>query len=186
MTIEGVLLTGGASRRMGTDKSVLLIEGETIAGRIARGLSQSCEQVTVLGRSPLAGYGFLEDQAEFAGPLIALSRFVPSCDAVFVASCDLPRFDGRLAGAFADRLNGWDAILPLVDQHLQPLCALYAATSWHELQQTVESGQRSLMAWIDRLQILALSPEDLAETGIDFRTVLGANSPEDWNRLLNS
>ncbi len=181
--IEGVLLTGGASRRMGADKARLMVDGEPLAERIARSLAEHCSRVTVLGREPLDGCDFLEDQEEFAGPLIALSRFAPTADAVFVVSCDLPRFDGRLVPFLDSLRDGWQAVVPQADAHLQPLCAVYSAEAWTHLNHTVEEGKRSLMAWLERLRYRTVDPEEIADAGIDPLAIRGANSPEEWARL---
>lgn len=181
--IEGVLLTGGASRRMGADKARLVVDGEPLAERIARSLAEHCSRVTALGREPLDGCNFLEDQEDFAGPLIALSRFVPTANGVFVVSCDLPRFDGRLVSLLDSLREGWQAVVPQADGHLQPLCALYSADAWGELAGTVEEGKRSLMAWLENLRYRTVDPEEIADAGIDSLAIRGANSPEEWAQL---
>src|SRR5438105_2544862 len=45
----GVLLTGGASRRMGLDKATLVVDGETFAQRAARVLTAACDPVIEVG-----------------------------------------------------------------------------------------------------------------------------------------
>ena len=184
MNVEGVLLTGGASRRMGEDKSRLVLDGEAVSRRIARDLQSACETVTVLGREPISGCKFLADTEEYAGPLAALSRFLPSAEFVFVASCDLPRFDARLIGLFCSRIEASDAVLPTNEGRVQPLCALYDAQSWVALRKTVEENRRSMMAWLDLLNCVKLNPAEVTAVGIDDRAICGANTPEEWQRLI--
>jgi molybdopterin-guanine dinucleotide biosynthesis protein A len=184
MMTEGVLLTGGASRRMGSDKSRLMVGGEPIAIRTARLLSEHCSRVTVLGRFPVAGHGFLEDQEDFAGPLNALARFIPNADTVFVASCDMPLFDGRMVPFLISHLESREAVMPFAEGHLQPLCAVYSADAWNVLARVLAEGQRSIKAWLERLQIQTVDPEEFARVGIDPRAYRGANSPEELESLL--
>ncbi len=49
MTCAGVLLTGGASRRMATDKATIVWRGETLAARAARVLTAVCDPVIEVG-----------------------------------------------------------------------------------------------------------------------------------------
>lgn len=184
MEIEGVLLTGGASRRMGKDKAHLNVDGEVLAERIARNLRDHCSRVTVLGREPLVGCAFLADAEEFAGPLVALSRFTPTADLIFVASCDLPRFDGQIIPFLIPLLKGAQAVLPQNDGHVQPLCTVYTANAWISLQEAVREGKKSLMAWLERIQYRTVTPEELAKAGFDPRAFQGANSPEELAELL--
>ena len=93
MDIEAILLTGGASRRMGVDKAALTVGGMPLGEKIARELAKTCDRVTVLGKHPIPGLEFLADEGDYEGPLLALSRFKPTRQHVFVASCDLPLFD---------------------------------------------------------------------------------------------
>jgi molybdenum cofactor cytidylyltransferase len=46
--IAGVILAGGASRRMGSPKALLDYRGETFAGRLIRVLSEACDPVIVV------------------------------------------------------------------------------------------------------------------------------------------
>jgi molybdopterin-guanine dinucleotide biosynthesis protein A len=184
MHVEGVLLTGGASRRMGSDKSRLVIDGEVLSSRIARGLQPHCSKVTVLGRQPIEGYDFLPDEETFAGPAIALSRFVPTLPIVFVTSCDLPWFDGRLVPFFVERLQQSQACIPMHDHRLQPLCAAYRREAWSALSQLTEAGERSVMAWLDQIAVHRVDPTEISAAGIDPRAIRGANTPEELAQLL--
>ena len=170
--IEAVLLTGGASRRMGQDKSKMLVQGEPLGARIARLLVWAGYPVTVCGREPLAGHSFLADASEFAGPLVALSQFRATREFVFVVSCDLPGFDPRIVGRLADELGGKDAVIPSREGRLQPLCALYRSTAFPIAAELVGKGEQRIFAWVDRLRVREV--DDLA--GDWIRNV---NTPEE-------
>jgi molybdenum cofactor guanylyltransferase len=163
--IEAVLLTGGASRRMGSDKSKLSIGGEPLAVRICRLLSEAGLPVTVSGRERIDGYAFLADAEEFAGPLGALARFKPSRDLVFVVSCDLPGFDAQIVSELAQSINGYEAAIPIVDGKLQPLCALYTDSAFDAARALAAGGEKRVMQWVEGLNIVAvetLRPESLS------------------------
>ncbi len=51
--VAGILLTGGASRRLGVDKASLVVDGETLAARAARVLTLVCAPVIEVGRGRL-------------------------------------------------------------------------------------------------------------------------------------
>lgn len=186
MEVEAVLLTGGASRRMGADKSKLLVGSEQAAVRLARELAEAFGQVTVLGREPLDGCAFQQDAADYQGPLSALARFEPSADWVFVCSCDLP-----LAGA-QDFRKLWrlrqegKALLPVLEGRLQPLCALYPTSCFVIFRQSFLSDTRSLMATLQSFPVVEASEATLQSAGIQPSTLAGANTAEEWARLLDT
>ena len=170
--IEAILLTGGASRRMGMDKAKILVEGEELAARIARLLSEAGVSVTICGRVRIGDYGFQRDSEEFAGPLAALAGFEPSRDFVFVASCDLIGFNAAIVEMLVDCLGGHDGAVPTLEGRLQPLCALYCARAIVAARTLSSSGERRVMRWIDGLDVVAV-PD------INSSWIANANTPED-------
>jgi molybdopterin-guanine dinucleotide biosynthesis protein A len=179
MTLEAVILTGGESRRMGQDKATLEIDGVPQAKRLVDALLTKVERVTTLGRHPVEGAAFLPDAEEFAGPAAALARFTPTADLVFVASCDLPLFDPRIVDLLAKELGDHRAASPLVEDWRQPLCALYRAETFAVLKQVAAEGIRCPMKWLARLEPKLLDEKILEAAGIDPRSTLGANTPEE-------
>lgn len=145
----GVVLAGGASSRMGRDKALLEIDGETLAARAVRLLGEVCEEVIVAD----AGRGLLPGsvpdgpgQGPAAG-ILGAARARPG-ERLLVLAVDLPRVTvallRRLAGADAD------LVIPRWERGLEPLCALYAPAAVRALEERVGRGR--------------LDPRSLAET----------------------
>lgn len=178
-TIQAVILTGGASRRMGSDKASLEFDSVPIALRTAQKLDELQIPVTVLGRTPLEGFDFIADQQDFQGPLVALSALTPSRQWVFVASCDMPRFEASVVKELANLATSTDAdaLIPSIEGRLQPLLGLYRAGVFASLSK----GMRSMMAWLDTLKVVALP---LEESGLNVRHYLSANTPEELASIL--
>ena len=183
--VEAVLLTGGASRRMGADKASLDFGGEPLAERIARALAEVACRITVLGREPIADFEFQKDNQEFAGPLTALSEFKPGFPFVMVCSCDLPRFDPKIVECFLEDINDKDAAVPISEGMLQPLCALYRKKAFANIGSVLQGGKQSMMAWLETLDLAEIPALRLADTGIDPRSIQGFNSPEELTRLIS-
>lgn len=179
MTIEAVVLTGGESRRMGQDKASLPIDGVPQAQRVVDALLPKVVKVTTLGRQPTPGADFLPDAEEFAGPAAALARFTPTADLVFVASCDLPLFDPGIVDVLVEKLGDRRAAAPFVEDWRQPLCALYRAETFDVLKDVATEGLRCPNKWLARLDPVLLDEAALEKEGIDPRSTLGANTPEE-------
>jgi molybdenum cofactor guanylyltransferase len=183
--IEVVLLTGGASRRMGEDKASLRIEGEAMGDRLVRLCREAELCVTVVGRESIEGAEFLCDRAKFEGPLVALGQFVPKAEYVFTMSCDLPRFEVELIGLLYEEFDDEvDALMPCLDGRIQPLVGLYRAEAWVQLQSCLECGEKRLMSWVDRLSIKSLSGAEIEARGGHVRWFMSANSPTELQRIL--
>ena len=70
--MAGVLLTGGASRRMGTDKARLVVNGETLAARAARVLVGRVRSGRSRSGPSVSGLPAVQEDPPGAGPLVAL------------------------------------------------------------------------------------------------------------------
>lgn len=170
MSSESILLTGGSSQRMGMSKAHLSINGVPLGARIARELVQAGWPVTVLGREPIAGYPFLADAKEYAGPLAALRQFQPGADAVFIAACDMPLFHGEVAKLLRAALQDEDdAVVPVLDGKLQPLSAVYRKRCFYRL--IAKPEMERMTDWLGQLKI---------------RTIEELPFPADWIRSVNT
>ena len=131
--IEGFILAGGLSSRMGADKSLLRLGRRTFVERAAGALAAVSGRVRVVGsRAGVEAHGLpvVRDVHEGLGALGGLHAALAACEAAWAAvvPCDLPFVTGELFARLASlRGAGVDAVAPLQeDGRPQPLCALYA------------------------------------------------------------
>ncbi len=100
IAIAGVVLAGGASRRMGSDKALLEVDGLALAVRVAAVLDRSgCSPVWCQGgdtvRLTACGLKVVADAAPGEGPLLAIRDALRHADGsgIIVAACDLVDLD---------------------------------------------------------------------------------------------
>src|SRR5258705_575097 len=114
--IEAFILAGGASSRMGTDKSQLLIGEKTFNEHIADTLLEIVETVTVVGRS-LADPRLksVADVYPQWGALGGLHAALNACksDWALVVACDLPFVGADLLRRLATLRGDHDALVPV-------------------------------------------------------------------------
>ncbi len=120
--VTGVILAGGRSSRMGSDKAALLIGGEPLLRRMLRRLGLALAQTLVIGPPELAVIApdarILPDAQPGLGPLGGLATALGAIATpyAFVIACDMPfaqpaliRAQARLAlagAAIADATTG--------------------------------------------------------------------------------
>ena len=180
---SSVLLTGGASRRMGFNKALISMGGEPLAVRLARILREAGWEPTILGRAPVDGYRFHPDDEIELGPLTAIRAFVPTSHLVFVLSCDVPLFDGAVARALKSRLGDKEAAIPSINGRLQPLCGVYCRHAWERLS-LVDSPR--IMDWVEALDVEIVNESDLLRLGVQPEWCRGVNTPSELKTLLQS
>lgn len=154
----GVLLTGGASTRLGTDKASLVVGGETLAHRLVRVLRDAgCDPVVEVGPG-YADAAVVREDPPGAGPLAAVARAHEelrsqgvSGDAIVLA-VDLPNVRVPLVRWLADQAPS-AAVVPTVGGRAQPLCARYAASTLDTARALVKEGERSMRALLERVEV---------------------------------
>lgn len=146
--IGALLLTGGASRRMGVDKATLLVGGVACAARLARLLHDVADTVLEVGpgRTPLE---VVAEPEPGSGPLAAIAAGRAALVArgldgpAVVCACDLPSVTAELLELVARR-PGTRSVLPVVGGRAQPLLARWSAADLDAAAPLVAAGERSL------------------------------------------
>lgn len=146
----GLLLTGGASRRLGgVAKADLLVGGERLADRTARVLAAVADPVVELGpgRSSLDA---VVEEPPGRGPLAALAAARPVLGArgagdrpVLVVAVDLPFVDPPVLAMLAAAPPA-EAVVPRVGGIPQPLCARYSPRALTRAARLVADGARAM------------------------------------------
>jgi molybdenum cofactor guanylyltransferase len=180
--LAGVLLTGGASRRMGSDKSQLVVNGETLAARGARVLSEVCDPVIEVGPS-VSGLPAVREDPPGAGPLVALCAAVGALGnprSVFLLACDMPFVEAPLLRLLAD-WPGTGTVIPVVDGRFQYACARYGGAALDEAVVALRSGESSLrgIAGADCEYVTAADWGHVATE----RSFADVDTPDDLERL---
>jgi molybdopterin-guanine dinucleotide biosynthesis protein A len=181
-TIAGVLLTGGGSRRMQTDKATIVWRGETLAARAARVLAEICDPVVEVGTG-VSGLRHVREDPAGSGPLAALvagARAIGSRGPVVLLACDLPFVDAPVLRLLADR-PGPRTVVPVVDGARQYACARYSAEAIDLGARALEAGERSLRAVVDG-ECEELSEEQWRAVGAP-NTFADVDTPADLHRL---
>ena len=149
--IHGLVLAGGRSRRMGSDKAALVSDGETQLGRAVRLLENHLDQVFVSTRADQAGddvrrdFRQIVDRYEDLGPVAGiLSAMDTHPDASWlVLACDLPQIDDATIGYLVDNVSATHvatAFVSVVDGLPEPLCAVYRPASKAIIERFVADG----------------------------------------------
>jgi molybdopterin-guanine dinucleotide biosynthesis protein A len=187
--VAGFILIGGASSRMGRDKSRLLVQNETFVHLIARELAQVTEQVSVVGRAEqdYPGLAVVHDLHRQWGALGGVHGALAACTAewALVVACDLPRVKASLFHRLVSLRYDFDAVAPLQpDGRRQPLCALYrVAACLQRSAALIESGERKPVALLQSVSTRWVQFAELADLPGAEDFFDNINTPEDYLRI---
>ncbi len=173
--VLGLVLAGGQSRRMGRDKALLRLNGESQLDRAVRLLEQHVAGVFVSARADQANeperarFPRIVDRYADLGPLAGiLSAMDAEPEATWlVVACDLPNLDGetiRYLLAERSATQPFTAYRSSFDGLPEPLCAVYSASSRAILDEFVSAGvhcPRKIMMRSDTRLLDARNPRAL-------------------------
>lgn len=130
--ITGIILSGGKSIRMGTNKSLLKIGDETIIERTAKLIKALFKDVMIITNTPLE-YGFLnlplyEDIYKNKGPLAGIHAGLSKSktEKNFVISCDMPLMTNGMIEYLTEYPTKKLITIAKADGFIQLLCGVYS------------------------------------------------------------
>jgi molybdenum cofactor guanylyltransferase len=187
---SGLILAGGSSRRMGSDKAALRLGGRTLLDRTISVLESVADEVLVVGprhHAPSASkVRLVQDDVPNAGPLGGLLtglRRVNGSYAVTVA-CDLPFLEADVLRFLLELAPAYDAVVPRVDGQNQTLHAVYSRSIDTVIARHIARGQFSLDGVLPELNVRWVDVSELESAGLECRSFVNANTPEDWEAAL--
>src|SRR5690625_999693 len=123
----GVVLAGGQSSRMGTNKSLLPIHGKAAIVHIVEELKHCVDDVIIIANETKP-YQFLNreifsDRYSGYGPLAGLESalFHQTADLYLLAACDMPFVSCRVYKFLAEQIGEHDAVIPVYGSREHPL-----------------------------------------------------------------
>ena len=190
--VEGFILAGGLSSRMGADKSQLRLGGRTFVELAAGALGASARGVSVVGSRPgLGAHGLpvVADVYEGLGALGGLHAALASCGARWAAvlSCDLPFVTGELFARLASlRGEGAEAVAPIQeDGRPQPLCALYSVAACRAAAEAlIREGERRPRALLRGVRTRWVAFDELADLPGSRLFFTNVNTPGDYEAAV--
>jgi len=189
--ISGVILAGGSNKRFGgITKANVVIDGETIISRIISTISDLFDEIIIVTNKPeefqeFIQYKMVEDQYLNAGPLggIHAALKASSEDAIFVFAGDMPFLDKEI---ISDQINEFskrqhDVLIPVVDQFIEPLHAIYRKSELNHLERfLVEGKSRAVRDFLGEVNVGYLQITKNEKTKIAFANI---NSPSDLAKI---
>jgi molybdenum cofactor guanylyltransferase len=187
--VIALILAGGQSRRMGTDKALLDVDGLPLIQRIYQVASACVEQVYVVGpaRSALpADWQYLTESQPQQGPLLAFQQSLHqvTADWILLLACDLPYLEVSTIRCWQKDLETLSessiAYLALHQSKessnlktYEALCGFYRDRCLPSLDRFVANSGRSFQDWLATVEVTTIpKPEPRIFTNWNSRSDL--------------
>lgn len=174
--VAGALLVGGASKRFGSPKALARYQGEMLAERAHRVLTEAFERVIVVGKGTdelELPFPVLDDGSDVRAAIVGVAAALrlTEADTVVVLPTDMPLVGVELLLALAEAAEGAAAAVP----QSGPLPGAYGRSALPVLEQRIAAGDFALYR-----ACVELEPRVLQW---DETLLANVNEPADLERL---
>ncbi|WP_157812126.1 molybdenum cofactor guanylyltransferase [Alteribacter populi] len=197
MKLTGIILAGGKSSRMGTNKALLKVNSVSVISRIKRELSYYCDSLFVVTNDP-GLYTFLdvpitEDHYKNKGPLAGIHAGLSesSTEWNLVVACDVPLINSQALSVLtriveSKQGRNADVILPIASGRYHPMLALYRKSVLPEVTKAIKANRLKLM---DVIHLLNVVEVDERGHGVPEKAweecFFNMNNPAEYEEICN-
>jgi molybdopterin-guanine dinucleotide biosynthesis protein A len=183
--MNGYVLIGGASRRMGTPKQDLLLGGRTFLARTLAAARPRFEQLIAVDRhegcAAYPGFDLVireaprDERAPLFGVVTALEH---AAAPAFILALDYPLLTSAVLGFLADRFAGSSKalVIPVWNGRMQMLCGGYRPALLPRIRERIARGELDLrgLTLPEETEIVA---EDELRARFDGEPLMNVNTP---------
>ena len=204
--VSGIVLNGGLSRRMGSDKCGLVVGGRSLIERTLDVLAKLFDEILVVGRpipdaiagSPVSRHAsrvtrHVPDAIPGSGPLAGIytGLLAMTRPLGFFVACDMPCLDPEVIRRQIDvaRASDADVVVPCWEDrrvqvctpYVEPLHALYSQDCLPAARRQIESGDFRIRGFFRHVKVLFW---DVRAEGISTKPFTNINTKSDLAALL--
>ncbi len=196
--VAGLLLAGGRSKRMGTDKALLPLPGSgqiSFLQHLTQVMLTECEELVLVTRDMQQAETYVTyvtssvriviDEVPDTGPLMGIYsglRVVKASQAV-VCAVDTPLLQPALLRFLLAQCCADTFVVPVVDGLPQVLLALYPRTLLPLIEKRLQAGRRDPRSLLQVATTRYISEAQLRRVDPDLLSFLNVNTPEDVQTL---
>jgi len=191
---SAAVLAGGASRRMGRDKSLLRLGHQPLIERVLDRLALVSDDLLVVTNAP-EKYAWLAGRVRFVpdpvgpgkGPLAGIAGALRAArhDRVIVVATDMPFLNAELLRHLVALCDGADVVVPVIRPgRPETLHAVYHRRCLPFVEDALAAGQYRVVAFFPRVRVREVPGDDVRRFDPEFRSFWNANTPQEWQEAL--
>ncbi|MHC0036583.1 molybdenum cofactor guanylyltransferase [Pseudoneobacillus sp. C159] len=190
MKAGAIILSGGQSRRMGTNKALLPIPEKPTVERIKDELEDQFAEM-ILVTNHLEAYQFLNmkmtsDIYPGKGPLAGIHAGLKAAthEVNLVVACDMPFVSAGLANMLVERIKEHDAVVPVIAGKMHPLFAVYRKKIISEIESCLKTDSLRMIHLFEKINVRYLTEHDFAEFNDESlaQIFFNMNHPEEYEK----
>ena len=187
--MTGVILAGGKSKRMGTNKAFLEINGQRMIDQIVDIFKNTFEEVILVTNSPIEylhlDLRIVTDLVPNKGALggIFTGLFYASFHHIFVTACDMPFLNKGFIDYMVSKAGNFDAVVPLSSDGLEPLHAIYSKRCIRHIETQLESDDLKITNFYPKVRVKEIGHHEILSFDPKSSLFFNINTTEDMEKV---
>ncbi len=182
------ILSGGGSRRFGSDKAFAIWQEKTLLEWTIENASHLTEDIFILAKDSekytAFGYPVITDYYSVSTPLNGIMSIIPFVDDwLLLLACDIPFFDYRVLDLLWKNRDSEKAVVVRVKGKYQPFLGLYPVAVLHFWEEAFARADYHLQRIIERMPRIVFEEEELFEHNLKLSSFSNINTPDDLERV---
>lgn len=183
--MNGIILAGGKSRRLGTDKTVLVIAGKRLVQIVLETVRTVADDLIIVTNSPHLFQGLrarITTDIELGNGALGgiLSGLTVARDLhSLVVGCDMPFLNASLLSYMKEYAEGYDVVMPKVAGVLEPLHAIYSKTCIEPIKSLLAQRNFKIIDLMHEVRVRYISEEEIDRFDPTRLTFFNINTPDD-------
>lgn len=195
--VSAVVLAGGQSRRLGRDKSFLVVDGQSLIARTVGILADLSDDLIVVTNEPeqyeslALPARLVPDERPGVGSLMGIysGLKVARHHHALVVACDMPFLNLPLlrymVGLVVPQplVAGHDVVIPRLGELLEPLHAVYSKVCLSPIARLLAQGRRQVIAFFPEVRVHYVAEDEINRFDPHHLSFVNVNTLEDWTQV---
>lgn len=194
--VGAIVLCGGKSSRMGSDKANLDFHGQTMLETVVQKIESVARPVVIVGAASSinsikmpARCNFVADEIQGVGPLggihAGLKHLQNQCKWAFVSGCDTPLIEPNLIQFLATKIEHKQAVIPVDGRRVYGMTAIYRTDVADQIRDLIENNISRVASLADHLDAHKIEVGELVACDPTLRSLVNVNFPDDYRQLMD-
>ena len=187
--VTGIILAGGKSRRMGSDKGLMMFKNKTLVENAIDILKPLCNEIIISSNNDeykKFGFSVVNDVIKDIGPIGGIYASLLKSKTLYniVIPCDMPFITTDLLLYMLEfTRESFDVIVPVSEKGLEPLTVVISRNILPTIEEQIESNNLKIKNLYHKSNLKTI---EIQQNSPLYKPNLfdNINRPEDYNKIL--
>jgi len=181
--VGAIILAGGKSSRMGTDKGLLELNGKPMVAHVIDTIKQITDDIIIISdRAAYEVFGVpvYEDLIKDAGPLAGIYTGLMNSkhDKNIVVSCDVPFVSEKLLHYLINSCKNYDVTIPIKNNKSHQVIGIYDKKCSTVFKNELDNNQRKMKLALEKINLNVVDANQFEE-----KEFINVNTPSEFKEI---